>query len=154
MPDHAFHSTRPFDADSGLPAVAVYCSDGRFASACEQFLENHLMIERCDRLVIPGGPGALAEHPEASADADVLIGNLRFLVTAHKLDRLVLISHEQCGFYLHRLQLTESDLLAQQQRDTVAAVQRMRSLTGVSRVEAYRAVIVDDHVSFNAMAIE
>lgn len=154
MPTPTFHSTRPFDADIDLPAVAVYCSDGRFASACEQFIENHLQIERCDRLVVPGGPGALAGHAQTGADTEAMAGNLRFLADAHKLDRLVLIAHDCCAFYLDRLGVAEHDLIAQQRRDAAAATQTMRSLTGIKRVDAYRATIVDDHVAFEAMAID
>lgn len=150
----AYHATRPFDAEGGLPAVAVYCSDGRFASACEQFLEDHLKIERCDRLVIPGGPGALAGHAEAGRDTDTMLGNLRFLVEAHKLDRLVLIAHDRCAFYAERLGLAHEAITAQQQRDAAAAAAQLRALADIRRVEAYRAAIVEDHVAFVPMALE
>lgn len=154
MSPPAFHATRPFDADSGLPALAVYCSDGRFASACEQFLEDHLKIERCDRLVVPGGPGALVGHAQAGRDTDTMLGNLRFLAEAHKLDRLILIAHDRCAFYADRLGLSDEAITSQQQRDAVTAAAQMRALAGIRRIEAYRAAIVDDHVAFVPMALE
>jgi len=34
--------------------LAIYCSDGRFAPACERFIQQTLSEEWFDRFVVPG----------------------------------------------------------------------------------------------------
>ena len=39
-----------------INALAVYCSDGRWGAAFDEFCHRHLRIPRYDRWAVPGGP--------------------------------------------------------------------------------------------------
>lgn len=136
-------------------AAAIYCCDGRFASACDRFLDKDLGLTHTDRLVVPGGPGALVGHEGAALEAEALLEDLRFLVEAHGLDRLVLIMHEHCGHYLSRVGVSEAELPARQRRDVVLAAKRAREVTRIARIEAYRAEVDDGgRIIFTPLPLE
>jgi hypothetical protein len=60
--------------------LVVHCSDHRFQAGLYEFLNLSLNLnENYDLLVIPGGP--------------------QFLVERHELKRLIMIAHEDCGWY-------------------------------------------------------
>ena len=46
--------------ESRIRAAAIYCSDGRFGEAFDDFLHNILKLPRYDRLAVPGGAACLA----------------------------------------------------------------------------------------------
>lgn len=85
-----------------ITALAVSCSDGRLAGPVDDFIRGDLGIERCDRIALPGGPGSLIERDGIDGPRGVL-GELVFLVTAHELDRVILIAHSGCAAYEVRL---------------------------------------------------
>ena len=43
-----------------IGALALYCSDGRWGEAFDEFCHKHLLIPRYDRWAVPGGPAWLA----------------------------------------------------------------------------------------------
>src|ERR1700694_5341308 len=45
-----------------IGALALYCSDGRWGEAFDEFCHKHLHIPRYDRWAVPGGPAWLAAH--------------------------------------------------------------------------------------------
>src|SRR5262245_58336780 len=42
-----------------IGAVVLYCSDGRWGEAFDEFCHGHLLIPRYDRWALPGGPVCL-----------------------------------------------------------------------------------------------
>src|SRR5947209_995720 len=86
-----------------IGAAAVYCSDGRYGEQMDDFLHNSLKLPRYDRVAIPGGAAALAGHMPAMRERSALERQLRFLIEAHELTRVVLIAHQDCGFYKHNV---------------------------------------------------
>jgi hypothetical protein len=88
-----FESSLHFD-ENRIRAAAIYCSDGRYGEQIDDFLHNGLQLPRCDRLVVPGGPAALAGHFLAFREEDGLTEQMRFLIRAHELQRFVLIAHQ------------------------------------------------------------
>ena len=79
--------------------LALYCSDGRYTRAVEELAET-LGHPRIDVLCVPGGAGAMDAWTSGSV---ILAGHLRsqaeFLIAAHHITDVLLISHESCGFY-------------------------------------------------------
>ena len=133
-----------------IHAAAVYCSDGRFGDQCDQFLHEHLGLPNYDRIALPGGPGALVGHAAAAVDADAVMADLRFLVEAHELTRVVLIAHGGCAFYAQKLGLTEPALEQQQVQDLQGVAAALRE-AGVERVETYLARVAGERVGFEAV---
>src|SRR5438128_470117 len=44
-----------------IGALAMYCSDGRWGDAFDEFCHRSLQIPRYDRFAVPGGPAWLTE---------------------------------------------------------------------------------------------
>ena len=146
-----FRSSLRFD-ESRIRAAAVYCSDGRFGEQIDDFLHNALRLPRCDRLVVPGGAAALAGHFLAFREEDGIIEQLRFLIRAHDLQRIVLIAHQDCAFYSQRLHVPAAELETRQREDLQAAAGRLRSLGSGLVVERYFArKCTDGTVGFESL---
>jgi hypothetical protein len=141
-----FQSTIPFEHER-IGAAAVYCADGRYGDQMDEFLHQHLGLPRYDRVAIPGGPACLAPHVLAMRERGALEKQLRFLIESHELTRVVLIAHEDCGFYKHVLRVRTS-LQEQQFKDLLYVAEQMRSWRNGLRVDTYFARKVDGIVHF------
>lgn len=142
----------PFES-ARIRAAAVYCSDGRFGEQIDDFLHAALALPRYDRLAIPGGPACLAGYFDTYRERDAAIEQLKFLVHAHRLSRLVLIAHQDCAFYTERLKVPEISLARQQHEDLGKAVSVVRDLGAHLYVEAYFAVKRGASVAFESIAV-
>jgi hypothetical protein len=148
----AFQSSHDFD-NSHVPTMAVYCSDGRFGEQCDDFLHNGLKLPRYDRIVVPGGAGCLAGHFSSFREEEGLLEQLRFLIKAHNTEHVVLIAHEDCGFYAGRLRIPPAQAEAQQREDLQAAVRRICSISSGLKVDTFFARIgPDGAIRFELMA--
>ncbi|MGA2035679.1 MAG: carbonic anhydrase [Thermoguttaceae bacterium] len=137
--DHAaYDSSARFD-ENRIRAAAVYCSDGRFGEHFDEFLHNSLKLPRYDRLAVPGGAACLAGHFLAFKEEEGLIEQLRFLVKAHGIERVVLVAHQDCAFYSERLHVPPSQVETRQREDVQAAAARIRSLARGLQVDAFFA---------------
>jgi hypothetical protein len=125
--------------DHRIHAAAIYCSDGRFGEVFDDFLHNALRLPRYDRLALPGGAACLAGRFLACREEDGLVEQLRFLLRAHGIERVVLIAHQDCAFYLERRRLAAAELEAQQRDDLRIAAERIRTLARSLRIEAFFA---------------
>src|SRR5438093_10984815 len=112
LPMVSYHAMERWHPER-IGALALYCSDGRWAEAFDEFCHQHLQIPRYDRWAVPGGPAWVAtpEEPTLLQTARV---QLDFLVRAHELERIVLITHYGCAWYGHRLQRSPEGCLAVQ----------------------------------------
>src|SRR5687767_219719 len=145
-----FDSKTPYEPQR-IHAAAIYCSDGRLGEHFDDFLMNGLKLPRYDRLALPGGPAALAEHPETRMEHAAVVDELKFLVEVHGLQRVVLIQHQNCAFYTRRLGLEGFDVERQQRDDLEAAAEFVRRTSGVDRVDTYFARRFDAAVRFEAV---
>ena len=133
-----FKSTVPFDINR-VQAAAVYCSDGRFGEQCDDLLQNALKLPRYDRVAVPGGAACLASHLATEREEAGVVEQLGFLVEVHKLERVVLIAHENCAFYLKRLQISPEELKEQQLADLRKAVSRVQAISSDLTVDGFFA---------------
>jgi hypothetical protein len=153
-PPHAptiYASPQRFD-ENRIRAAAVYCSDGRFGESFDDFLHNALKLPRYDRLAVPGGAACLAGHLLAFREEEGVVEQLRFLISVHQIERVVLIAHQDCAFYTQRLRVSPLQLETQQLEDMAAAVRRVRSLGCGLPVDAFFArKHADGTIGFEAM---
>jgi hypothetical protein len=140
----------PFD-NRGSGAAAIFCSDGRFAAQVNEFLQNGLGLKGYDRLAIAGGPACFAGHFAAYREEEGAVSHLKFLARLHGLNRLILISHEDCGFYHDFLRLREMDLLDRMRVDLASAARRVRQETPQLKIEAYLARLRNAKVWFETV---
>lgn len=126
-----------------MHVAAMYCSDGRIGEHFDDFLKNGLNLPRYDRLALPGGPACLAGYTEARVEQDGIVDELRFLIDAHALTRVVLIQHQDCAFYTARLKVQPRQLEHLQRADLVRAAYFIRHVTSLDRIDAYFARRID-----------
>jgi hypothetical protein len=133
-----------------IGALALYCSDGRWGEAFDEFCHKHLHIPRYDRLAVAGGPALLVRH---DGPDDHLYRTIRaqldFLVRAHELQRLVLIAHYGCAFYGERLHQPPDACLPVQLNDTLRAAEALRQWYPEVEVNTYLAMRRDPCLSFH-----
>lgn len=137
---------------SGVRAAAVFCSDGRFATQCEDFLRNGLGIDRSDLVVLPGGPARLAGYEDPAFEENAVLDELAFLIEAHELERVILIQHEDCGFYQHKLGISAEELRPLQNNDVLLAADAVQKATGLANIECYCAVVRGEGVCFEPVS--
>jgi len=137
-----------------MHVAAVYCSDGRLGDHFDDFLQKGLGLPRYDRVALPGGPACLAGYAEARVAQEGAVDELKFLIDAHGLTRVVLIQHEACAFYTARLRVVEKQVEHLQRADLVRAAYFIRHVTNLEQIDAYFARRVDDDIAFESVAIE
>ena len=81
-------------------ALVIHCSDHRFQAAMREFLDEGLGLRaNYDSLVVPGGPQCLVEIAALPKFAWASRKWARTLIDLHGLKRLILIAHQDCGWY-------------------------------------------------------
>ncbi|HWA98156.1 MAG TPA: carbonic anhydrase [Pirellulales bacterium] len=138
LPLTVFSSTEPWN-DQRIGALALYCSDGRWGEAFDEFCHKHLQIPRYDRWAVPGGPAWLAAH-ENSPQRTQALEQLDFLVRVHELHRIVLVTHFGCSAYGLRLNAAPRECLKPQMSDVRVAAKLLRNRYADMRVEGYLAM--------------
>ncbi len=80
--------------------LVVHCSDHRFQVGLHEFLNDGLHLNgNYDLLVIPGGPQCMTLVEYLPKFSWAAWKWFRFLVDAHHIKRLILIAHQDCGWY-------------------------------------------------------
>lgn len=148
-------SALPFEHER-IGAAAVYCSDGRYGEQMDEFLHHCLELPHYDRVAIPGGAACLAGHLLAMRERGALDRQLKFLIEGHGLTRVVLIAHQDCGFYKanvhpHKLRNVALEELQAADLATVAAL--LRDYNRSLEVDAYFARKVEGLVRFEPVAV-
>jgi hypothetical protein len=149
---------RPWTAPGPFPserihAAAIYCSDGRFGEAFDDFLHNQLGLPHYDRLAVPGGAAPLAGHIAAYREEEALREQLRFLIDSHGLERIVLIAHRNCGFYLKKLHVSEEGLRSRQEADLARAAEAIHALGPHVRIDAFLAAVEQGSVTIQPVSL-
>ncbi len=151
QPRFVYVSSQPYE-EARIHAAALYCSDGRIGEQIDEFLHQGLRLPRYDRLVCPGGPVALSGRFLAQWEARGVEPQLRFLMRAHGLERLVLIAHVGCAYYRDLLGLRAGDAEREQRVDLERAAALVRRIDGALAVDAYLARLVGDDLAFERVA--
>lgn len=92
--------------------LAVYCSDGRFAPATDEFVRHTQGEGLYDRFVVPGGAAWLCLDIHTVWEHELARRHLSFLVEAHQIRRVILVAHQQCGFYERHYRSPEQKQMA------------------------------------------
>jgi hypothetical protein len=150
LPLADFTSSRHWDPER-IGALALYCCDGRWGEAFDEFCHNYLRIPRYDRWAVPGGPAWLVPGDEDPGFVQAARLQLDFLVRAHELERIVLITHFACAYYQNRLQAEPSECLPVQLDEVHRAADLLREWYPEMRVEAYLAMRAGNCLSFHGV---
>ena len=150
LPMAAFTSTQTYNP-SRIHAMALYCSDGRWGEAFDEFCERRLQLPRYDRWAVPGGPAWVLPRDGRTEGQQVAREQLTLLVRAHELERLVLITHYGCAYYGEVLHQEPDGCLPVQMEETRAARQVLREWFPGVAVECYLAMRRDRLLSFHPL---
>jgi hypothetical protein len=104
--------------------LAIHCSDHRFQMGLREFLDERLGLRaNYDAVVVPGGPQCLVEVTPLPKFSWASRKWSKMLIQAHSLKRLVLIAHQDCGWYkwLEEWQPTHGAVRRKQEEDLRAA---------------------------------
>ncbi|MGQ0637209.1 MAG: carbonic anhydrase [Planctomycetaceae bacterium] len=149
--NHTFESPLAFDPNR-IGAAAVYCSDGRFGEHLDDFLHRELRLPRYDRLAVPGGAACLAGHFNTYREEEGVVSQLRFLLEVHRIERLVLIAHDDCGYYTEWLKISPLQLETRQREDMLKAIRRVQRFGFPLDVSAYFARLRRNRVQFEQVS--
>lgn len=133
--------------------LAIYCSDGRFASACEQFIQQALGEQRFDRFVVPGGAGWMCLGVLTVWEHELARRHISFLVEAHGIQRVILIAHQSCGFY-ERYHLPPEQTERRQIEDLWTAIRTLRERHPNLVIEAYYLRVREGQPLFEAITLQ
>jgi hypothetical protein len=139
-----------------IGAAAVYCSDGRYGEQMDDFLHNCLGLPHYDRVAVPGGAACLAGHLLAMRERGAMDRQLKFLIESHALTRVVLIAHEDCGFYkanVHPHKLKQQPLEKLQSVDLKTVTDLLRDYNRNLEIDAYIAKKIAGKVRFEPIAV-
>src|SRR5258708_8211405 len=136
-----------------IGALALYCSDGRWGEAFDDFCHKCLHIPRYDRWAVPGGPAWLATPADEGGFAQAARTQLDFLVQVHQLERIVLVTHFGCAAYTGRLQKSAHECLPAQMEDIHVAASALRKHYPALRVEGYLAMRRGRSLSFHELGV-
>jgi hypothetical protein len=120
--------------------LAIYCSDGRYTHAVEALAET-LGHSRLDVLCVPGGPGAMSQWTMGSGIlSGYLLNQAAFLIDRHGIRDVLLISHENCGFYREQLpRAGEPERYNRQCHDIQAAEHALKGRFPLLKVHMFAA---------------
>ncbi len=142
-------------SDDQASELVMYCCDSRFGGPIERFVQDGLGIERCARLVVPGGPVALAgAAPPYYEEDDGAAAQFFFLIDALKLKRVHLIQHDRCAFYIQELGVKESDLRDTQIADLGRITARIANARPHLDIRNWVAEVRGDSVAFLEQPVE
>jgi hypothetical protein len=143
-----YTSTQTWDPER-IGALALYCSDGRWGEAFDDFCHRCLLIPRYDRWAVPGGPAWLVPRDAGCDLYQATRTQLDFLVHVHELERLVLITHYGCAFYRDLLKQDADRCLGPQADDLRTGAHALRRWFPELLVEGYLAVQKGSCISFH-----
>jgi hypothetical protein len=147
-----YTSRLPYVSDR-IHASAVYCSDGRVGEHFDDFVQNGLGLPRYDRIALPGGPACLAGYAQARLEEDGVLDEIKFLIEAHGLTRIVLIQHENCVFYTQRLKVRSQSIEQLQKADLCRAAYSIRHWTKLERIDGYYLRRKPEGIVFEAVEL-
>jgi hypothetical protein len=129
-------------------ALALYCSDGRFTHAVEELCRS-LGHERFDTVTLPGGPALLTPWPADLSEVFVFSRASHFLIASHHISHVVLLAHENCGFYRSRCpRVGDAEIKQMQLQHLHAASKALTRQHADLETARYYAHVADGRISF------
>lgn len=129
--------------------IAVHCSDPRFQPHFQDFLRKGLGLRNYALLAVPGGPQLLAPPDSMPHMEDAGWPWMEFMMDLTHTERVILITHSDCRWYVGTYPDAEPARVQQQQLLDLERVQRNLSRRFPSlRAELYYASLEGSDVNF------
>jgi hypothetical protein len=119
----------------------IACADGRWRPHVDGFVTTHLALGSAyDSIAVPGGVEPLTLLDLVPKDFNFFRRRLEMLVRSHTVRHIVLIAHENCGWYRERrIGPITVDLQSRQIADLKRVRARCREWFPDVQVDAYYA---------------
>jgi hypothetical protein len=150
LPMAVFTSTERWNAER-IGALALYCSDGRWGEAFDEFCHRRLLIPRYDRWAVPGGPAWLLPRSTGHDFSQTTREQLDFLVRVHELERIIVITHYGCAYYAELCHKDADGCLPVQVEETRRAAESLHRGFPDLSVEPYLAMRRANCLTFHAL---
>ncbi len=79
-------------------ACALFCMDFRFKEETLEYLKNKLGMNDLDVISLAGASLNIA-NPKNKADYEVVMNQIDLSANLHKIDKIIIIDHADCGAY-------------------------------------------------------
>jgi hypothetical protein len=150
LPMPVFTSSERWNPER-IGALALYCSDGRWGEAFDEFCQRRLLLPRYDRWAVPGGPAWVLPRKTGRDLSQITREQLGLLVRVHELERIILITHYGCAFYAEMFGKDADGCLPLQLDETRMAAEAMRGWFPELNIDAYLAMRRGTCLSFHQL---
>lgn len=131
--------------------VVIHCSDPRYQPHFQEFLRQGLDVPRYALLAIPGGAQTLTLIDYLPKFSWSGWRWLKFLVNLTQPERVIVISHDDCRWYLDNRFADASRARARQFDDLRRVRTGLAERFGVATVELYHATMEGERVGFETV---
>ena len=150
MPEIYRTAASQAQGESGV--LVAHCSDPRYQPHFQDFLRNGLRLERYALIAVPGGPQLLTLTEYLPKFSWAGCRWVKFMMDLNKPERVILIAHDDCRWYLDMRFWGQTAPLLERQ---IGDLRRVRADLGErfasSRVELYYARLEDGGAAFEAL---
>jgi len=131
-------------------AIVVHCSDPRFQPHFQDFLRAGLSLEHYALIAVPGGPQLLTLLDFLPKFAWAGWRWMKFMMDLTRAQRVILIVHDDCRWYMQRLFGHDSEKIHQRMVDDARRVRAgLLERFGDRSIEIYTARLRDNCASFD-----
>ncbi|EKD63053.1 MAG: hypothetical protein ACD_51C00355G0004 [uncultured bacterium] len=126
-------------------ALVIFCMDFRFHGQTKKFIENFLRIKSYDVVALAGASKNFSD-PDRGDDKEVAMKHVRLSVDLHKVKKVILIDHADCGAYGGRKAFAGDPVKEREAHEAnlAKAVEVINNEFSSVEVETYYAELVDD----------
>ncbi len=150
MPE--IYRTAPQQAQGESSVLVVHCSDPRYQPHFQDFLRQGLGLERYALIAVPGGPQFLTLSEYLPKFAWAGWRWVKFMMDLSKPERVILIAHDDCRWYLDMRFWAQSGGLRERQVEDLRKVRAelAERFTG-SKIEFYYARLAEGRAGFEVL---
>ena len=139
-------------AKSEAGILVVHCSDPRYQPHFQDFLHNGLGLERYALIAVPGGPQFLTLSEYLPKFSWVGWRWVKFMMGLTQPERVILIAHDDCRWYLDLRFWSQVATLRERQLNDLRQVQReLADRFAGAKIELYYARLEDGKAAFERL---
>ncbi len=150
MPE--IYCTGAVEAADESVVVVVHCSDPRYQPHFQEFLSKGLGLHRYALIAVPGGAQLLTPVDYLPKFSWTGWRWMKFMVDLTRPERLILIAHDDCRWYLDaRFGQGPAGIRARQITDLECVRRDLVERFGARRVDLYYADLEDGRAAFESL---
>lgn len=135
--------------ESPPQAVVIHCGDPRFQDAFRSFLKDELKLRNYVPIVLGGGIYPFGVQHLLPKNFKILYEQIKFYLKERKINRVVIINHDDCKWYEKFQGYTASIPLSDRLKEDLKSAAKHLSLDYLHvRVETYHARLEGKEIFF------